>query len=313
MPPPPVMPATRDYPRGRGRTRATARKTTGLPSRRHLLPGEGTSNAAQPHGLPDAMRYQLQANFVPRGEFHTWSNTFRLEFDHWAAKTQEFHEGSNKTPSILLKLSASSTPIQGKIFRFFPTKEAAIGYLGLHSLPHLRHPVSITTKLISTTEILFDNTKSPVNSQNSPAKIEMEVISVVGNPKSTVNTKFSVYGGARGDLCCGFTRRISQDYIDKSQWYLDTIANELHGRLNEGKYLIVFIDVLTKKCMGRFEEVIPMVLEAVIGCSHPFEKFEAAIMVTIPDKGQDIPRVVEQCDVQPMMSYIIKTDESLAP
>ncbi|KAD4584820.1 hypothetical protein E3N88_22421 [Mikania micrantha] len=59
MPPPPVMPATRDYPRGRGRTRATARKTTGLPSRRHLLPGEGTSNAAQPHGLPDAMRYQL--------------------------------------------------------------------------------------------------------------------------------------------------------------------------------------------------------------------------------------------------------------
>ncbi|KAD1826798.1 hypothetical protein E3N88_42245 [Mikania micrantha] len=82
MPPPPVMPVTRDYPRGRGRTRATARKTTGLPSRRHLLPGQGTSNAAQLHGLPDAMRHQLQANFVPRGEFHTWSNTFRIEFDH---------------------------------------------------------------------------------------------------------------------------------------------------------------------------------------------------------------------------------------
>ncbi|KAD6454103.1 hypothetical protein E3N88_08809 [Mikania micrantha] len=77
MPPPPVMPATRDYPRGRGRTRATARKTTGLPSRRHLLPGEGTSNAAQPHGLPDAMRYQLQENFVPRGEFHTWSCSYK--------------------------------------------------------------------------------------------------------------------------------------------------------------------------------------------------------------------------------------------
>ncbi|KAD6796210.1 hypothetical protein E3N88_07106 [Mikania micrantha] len=68
VPPPPVMPATRDYPRGRGCTRATARKTIGLPSRRHLLPGEGTSNAAQLHGLLDIMRHQLQANFMPRGE-----------------------------------------------------------------------------------------------------------------------------------------------------------------------------------------------------------------------------------------------------
>ncbi|KAD5318025.1 hypothetical protein E3N88_17971 [Mikania micrantha] len=59
MPPPPVMLATRDYPRGRGRTRATAHKTTRMPSRLHLLPGEGTSNVVQLHGLPDAMRHQL--------------------------------------------------------------------------------------------------------------------------------------------------------------------------------------------------------------------------------------------------------------
>ncbi|KAL8255133.1 hypothetical protein R6Q59_033354 [Mikania micrantha] len=45
------------------------------------------------HQSSHSSRYP--ANFVPRGEFHTWSNTFRLEFDHWAAKTQEFHKGWN--------------------------------------------------------------------------------------------------------------------------------------------------------------------------------------------------------------------------
>ncbi|KAD6454295.1 hypothetical protein E3N88_09001 [Mikania micrantha] len=117
MSPPPVMPATRDNPRGRGRTRATTRKTTGLPSRRHLLPGEGTSNAAQLHGLPDVMRHQLQANFVPRDEFHTWSNTFRLEFDHWAAKTQEFHEGKQKRKRFESKKSEAGTSRDSKQVR----------------------------------------------------------------------------------------------------------------------------------------------------------------------------------------------------
>ncbi|KAL8240336.1 hypothetical protein R6Q59_013691 [Mikania micrantha] len=37
------------------------------------MPGEGTSNAAQGYELNEAVRHQLQPNFVPRSEFHTWS------------------------------------------------------------------------------------------------------------------------------------------------------------------------------------------------------------------------------------------------
>ncbi|KAL8218549.1 hypothetical protein R6Q57_021922 [Mikania cordata] len=48
-----------------------------------------------------------------------------------------------------------------------------------------------------------------------------------------------------------------ENYRDKSQWDLDTIAGELRGRLNEGKYLIVLDDVWTKKAWDDLKKVFP--------------------------------------------------------
>ncbi|KAD6454319.1 hypothetical protein E3N88_09025 [Mikania micrantha] len=103
IPPPPTRmpedPNDRFFPQGLGHTRATARKTTGLPSRRPLILG-GSATANLSIEQADSLRHRLQAEYIHRIEFVEWSNNFRMEFDHWAEKIQEYGSKSKKNDNF---------------------------------------------------------------------------------------------------------------------------------------------------------------------------------------------------------------------